>query len=125
MHADVDTAACGVADRVPSGDWDPIATVGERARVPVSTSGAVYLMFRRRTAAAVALAQVLAREPLVCRVERWADDTNVVVEVLVLNQQQLDDFVERFEPDEVHEVVSRVERARVALKYLGTISAQS
>jgi hypothetical protein len=78
-----------------------------------------YLMFRREPARAIALARVLAREPLVSRVERWAGEVNVVAEVMTCHQEQLDALVERFEPDEVHELVSRVERARVPLRNLG------
>jgi hypothetical protein len=84
-----------------------------------------YLMFRREPARAVALARVLAREPLVSRVERWAGEINVVAEVMTRDQEQLDALVERFEPDEVHELVSRVERARVPLRNLGREQARS
>lgn len=79
----------------------------------------VYMMFRREPARAAALARVLARERLVSRVERWAGEVNVVAEVMARDQQQLDDLVERFEPDEIHEVVTRVERSRVPLRHLG------
>jgi hypothetical protein len=78
----------------------------------------ILVIFHRKPAAAIALARVVAREPLVSRVDRWGDLT-IAVEVIVSDQQQLDNFVERFEPDEIHEVVSRVDRTRVVLNYLG------
>ena len=80
----------------------------------------VYLMFRRDPARAVALSRVLAREPLVSRVERWAGEVNVVAEVMTLNQEQLDKLIERFEPDQIEEVLTRVDRIRVPLRNLGS-----
>lgn len=85
----------------------------------------VLFLFRRKPASGVALSRTLAREPLVSRIDRLSGAVNLAAEVVVGDQSQLDDLIERFEPDEVHEIVRRVERTRVPLRHLGRAAARN
>jgi hypothetical protein len=80
---------------------------------------AVCLLFRRKPAEALKLVQLLAQEPLVSRVEQWRGEMNVFAEVVALDSRTIDDFVERYEPDRLYEVVDRVDRLPNVLEHLG------
>ena len=81
------------------------------------------LLFRREPARAKPLMRLLAREPLVSRVEHWRGEVNVFAEVMALDTRDIDDLVERFEPDVVYELIERRERSRAVLRRLGRRAA--
>jgi hypothetical protein len=77
------------------------------------------LLFRVPPGRARALSRRLSREPLVSRVDRWRGEVNVFAEVVALDPEELEDLIERYEPDAVYDVIERNERCRVPLRELG------
>lgn len=77
------------------------------------------VLFRRPPARALALVQLLGREPSVSRVEHCRGDFNVAAELLVLDTRDIDDFVQRYEPDAIYELLERREQTRAVLRRLG------
>jgi hypothetical protein len=77
------------------------------------------LLFRRQPARARDLLRLLSQEALVSRAEYWRGDYNVFAEVIALDTRQIDDLIDKFEPDAVYELLERRERTRVALRNLG------
>jgi len=78
------------------------------------------LLFRRDPARARPLMRRLALERHVSRVERWVGEVNVFAEVMAIDSRDIDDIVERYEPDFVYGLIERRDRARVTLRHLGT-----
>jgi hypothetical protein len=76
-------------------------------------------IFRRQPARAQDLIRLLSREPLVSRVEYWRGEHNVFAEVMALDTEEIEDLIERFEPDAVYDLIERRERTRGVLRYLG------
>lgn len=79
----------------------------------------VCLLFQRKPALALKLIELLRREPLVSRVEQWRGEMNVFAEVVALDFAEIDDLVERYEPDHLYEVVERSDRLPDVLEELG------
>jgi hypothetical protein len=77
------------------------------------------MLFRREPARARDLIRLLLREPLVSRVEYWRGEHNVFAEVIALDTREIDELVERFEPEVVYEQLERHERTRGVLRRLG------
>jgi len=82
----------------------------------------ICLLFHRTPAAALKLVQLLRREPLVSRAEQWRGEMNVFAEVVALDSRDIDDLVERYEPDHLYEVVERVDRISDALEHVGRLA---
>ena len=52
------------------------------------------------------------------RVEHWRGEVNVFAEAIALDPQDLEDLIERYEPEAVYELIERHERTRVPLRRL-------
>jgi hypothetical protein len=77
-----------------------------------------YLFFARKPALALKLIRLLRREPLVSRIEHLRGEMNVFVEVVTTNSRDIDDLVERYEPDHLYEVVERSDHLPDVLEHL-------
>lgn len=77
-----------------------------------------YLLFKRTPALALKLIELLRREPLVSRVEQLRGEMNVFAEVITRDSRDVDDFVERYEPESLYEVVVRSDRLPDVLEHL-------
>jgi hypothetical protein len=55
----------------------------------------------------------------VSRAEHWRGEHNVFAEVMAVDTRQIEDLVEKFEPDSVYELLERRERTRGVLRHLG------
>lgn len=82
----------------------------------------VCLLFNRSPAHALKLIQLLRAEPLVARVEQWRGEMNVFAEVLALDSRDIDDLVERYEPDYLYEVVERIDKTADALEHVARLA---
>lgn len=51
--------------------------------------------------------------------EHWRGEINVCAEVIVIDVQDMEDVIERYEPTFAFELISRNERIRVPLRRLG------
>jgi hypothetical protein len=78
----------------------------------------VCLFFRRDPARALKLVKLLAAEPHVSRIEQWRGEFNVFAEVVVSDSRAVDDLVERYEPEALHEMVERIERLPQVLEHV-------
>jgi hypothetical protein len=77
-----------------------------------------YLIFKRKPALALKLIELLRREPLVSRVEQLRGEMNVLAEVITSDSRDVDDLVERYEPDTLYEVVDRSDRLPDVLEHV-------
>jgi hypothetical protein len=82
----------------------------------------VCLLFRRKPALALKLIALLRNEPLVARVEQWRGEMNVFAEVIALDSRDIDDLVERYEPDSLYEVVERIDKTADALEHIARLA---
>lgn len=84
----------------------------------------VCLLFNRKPALALKLIALLRREPFVARVEQWRGEMNVFAEVIALDSRDIDDLVERYEPDDLYEVIERIDKTPDALEHVGRLAVE-
>lgn len=82
----------------------------------------VCLLFNRNPALALKLIELLRSEPMVARVEQWRGEMNVFAEVIALDSRDIDDLVERYEPEFLYEVVDRIDKTADALEHVGRLA---
>jgi len=82
----------------------------------------VCLLFNRKPALALKLIELLRAEPLVARVEQWRGEMNVFAEVVALGSRDIDDLVERYDPDCLYELVERIDKTADALEHVGRLA---
>jgi hypothetical protein len=81
----------------------------------------VCLLFNRKPAFALKLIELLRGEPLVARVEQWRGEMNVFAEAVAFDSRDIDDLVERYEPDCLYEVVERIDKTAYALEHVARL----
>jgi hypothetical protein len=59
---------------------------------------------------------------MVARVEQWRGEMNVFAEVIALESRDIDDLVERYEPEFLYEVVNRIDKTADALEHVGRLA---
>jgi hypothetical protein len=75
----------------------------------------VRLLFRVRPDDSAALAELLAAEPHVSRIERWSGEVTVSAEAVVRDSTDLENLVQRLNPDMAYDVVSCRDNLAAAL----------
>lgn len=85
----------------------------------------VCLLFNRKPARALQLIALLRDEPLIARVEQCRGEMNVFAEVIAPDSRDIDDLVERYEPDFLYEVVERIDKTADTLEHVGRLAVSS